>query len=115
MLRLSIIVFRMYKTYFRVVTNSAFGFTLRKMVCLGFIKHPETIKGNPTLIDHRWLTDKKAVWTIDIVGRQVPATIHIHPPKIEVIGKDKDRSPSKPKPGHAPHVDLFKKENSSRM
>ena len=99
---------------FSVVTNTAYGFTLRKMVCLGFIKHPETIKGNPTKIDHRWLTDKKAVWTVDIVGRQVPATIHIHPPKIEIAGQDKDRSPSKPKPGHAPHVDLFKKENSDR-
>ena len=84
------------------------------MVCLGFIKHPETIKGNPTTIDHRWLTDKKAVWTVDIVGRQVPATIHIHPPKIEIAGQDKDRSPSKPKPGHAPHVDLFKKEKNER-
>ena len=99
---------------FSVVTNSAYGFTLRKMVCLGFIKHPETIKGNPTTIDHRWLTDKKAVWTVDIVGRQVPATIHIHPPKIEVVGQDKDRSPSKPKPGHAPHIDLFKTETNER-
>ena len=99
---------------FSVVTNSAYGFTLRKMVCLGFIKHPDTMKGKPTTIDHRWLTDKKAVWTVDIVGRQVPATIHIHPPKIEMAGQDKDRSPSKPKPGHAPHIDLFKTEKDER-
>ena len=84
------------------------------MICLGFVQHPDTIKGHPTVLDHRWLTDKTAVWTVDIAGRQVPATIHIHPPKIPVAGQDKDRSPSKPKPGHAPQVDLFKK-NTEKM
>ena len=81
------------------------------MICLGFVQHTDTIKGKTTYIDSRWLTDKGAVWTVDIAGRQVPAKIYIHPPKIPAAGQHhKDESPSKPKPGHAPHVDLFKKD-----
>ena len=93
------------------MTNSAFGFTLRKMVCLGFVQHPETIKGNPTMLDHRWLSDRKAMWSVNIAGRQVPATCHIHPPKIGAPGI-KEAKP-KVKPGHAPPVDLFKNNNAA--
>ena len=96
------------------MTNSAFGFTLRKMVCLGFVQHPETIRGNPTVLDHRWLSDRKVMWSVNIAGRQVPATIHIHPPKIGAPGSMgmKEAKP-KVKPGHAPPVDLFKNNNAA--
>ena len=96
------------------MTNSAFGFTLHKMICLGFVQHPDTIRGKPTVLDHRWLSDRSALWTVNIAGRQVPATIHIHPPKIPLINQDvsKETKP-KVKPGHAPHIDLFKKDAKS--
>ena len=56
---------------FSFVTNSAYGFTLHKMVCLAFVQHPDTIKGSPTTIDQRWLSDRSAKWTINIAGKMV--------------------------------------------
>lgn len=93
--------------YVGFVTNSAYGFTLHKMVCLAFVQHPDTIKGTPTTIDQRWLSDRSAKWTINIAGKMFSASIHIHPPKIPVINQDinKDYKP-KQKPGH---VDLLRK------
>ena len=81
------------------------------MICLGFVTHPDTINGKKTYIESRWLTDKKATWSVNIAGRQVPAKIYIHPPKIPMAGHYKEEAPSKPKPGHAPIVDLFKKDD----
>jgi hypothetical protein len=54
------------------VTNSAYGFTLHKMICLGFVQHPDTIKGKETTIDLAWLLDeKKTEWAINVAGRMV--------------------------------------------
>lgn len=55
----------------RHVTNSAYGFTLGKMVCLGFVQHPDTIRGDPQYVEHKWLTDKTAKWKVNIAGRMV--------------------------------------------
>ena len=55
----------------RFVTNSAYGFTLRKMVCMAFVQHPDTIRGIQTSIDQRWLSDRTAKWTINIAGKMV--------------------------------------------
>jgi hypothetical protein len=56
---------------FSFVTNPAYGFTLHKMVCMAFVQHPDTIKGSPTTIDQRWLSDRSAKWTINIAGKMV--------------------------------------------
>ncbi len=53
------------------MTNSAYGITLDKMVCLGFVQHPDTIKGTPTVIETSWLTDKSATWEVNVAGRMV--------------------------------------------
>ena len=53
------------------MTNSAYGFTLHKMVCMAFVQHPDTIRGMPTSIDQRWLSDRSAKWTINIAGKMV--------------------------------------------
>ena len=53
------------------VTNSAYGLTIHKMCCLGFVQHPDTIKGRPTIVDNAWLTDKKAEWAINVGGEMV--------------------------------------------
>jgi hypothetical protein len=41
------------------------------MVCMAFVQHPDTIKGSPTTIDQRWLSDRSAKWTINIAGKMV--------------------------------------------
>ena len=57
--------------YIGSVTNVAYGFTLKKMVCLGFIQHPDTISGKPTELENSWLLDRKANWSINIAGSMV--------------------------------------------
>lgn len=59
----------------RCVTNSAFGFTLGKMICLGFVHHPDYFKGKRTVLESAWLLDRKAIWTIGIGGNMV---LHTH-------------------------------------
>ncbi|CAB4069602.1 PDPR [Lepeophtheirus salmonis] len=99
--------------YVGSVTNSAYGFTLKKMVALGFVQHPDTIRGQSTSISHNWLSDRKVQWTINIAGNMEPATIHLHPPQIPVINQDMQRDyKPKQKPGHAPNIQLFEKEES---
>jgi len=63
-------------------TNVAYGITLDKMVCLGFVQHPDTINGKPTVLDVNWLTDKQAKWEINVAGRMIPASVLVHPPKV---------------------------------
>ena len=53
------------------VTNSAYGFSLLKMICLGFVQHPESITGTARTIDNAWLLDRSAEWEINIAGRMV--------------------------------------------
>ena len=58
--------------YVGCVTNYAYGFTLKKMVCLGFITHPDSfIDGNPRILENSWLVDRKAEWSINIAGTMV--------------------------------------------
>ena len=37
--------------YVGAVSNSAYGFTLEKMVCLGFIQHPDSFRGTPKILE----------------------------------------------------------------
>ena len=46
--------------YVGCVTNTAYGFTLEKMVCLGFVHHPDSFKGQPRILENSWLLDRKA-------------------------------------------------------
>ena len=58
--------------YVGCVTNFCYGFTLEKMICLGFIHHPDSFKdGVPRVLDNSWLLDRKAEWTINIAGTVV--------------------------------------------
>ena len=53
------------------VTSTAYGFTLHKMVALGFVQHPSTLAGVPVPVQAGWVADRTASWTMDIAGRQV--------------------------------------------
>ena len=61
--------------YVGYITNTAYGFTLEKMVCLGFVQHPDTFKGKPKVLENSWLLDRKASWAINIAGQMVPLGI----------------------------------------
>lgn len=98
--------------YVGFATNSAYGFALEKTVVLGFISHPETIKGAETIVENSWILDRRAKWTINIGGKLMPATIHLKPPKLPEINQDEKEYKPKRKPGHAPHIQLLEKSNS---
>ena len=54
------------------MTNSAYGVALKKMVCLGFVQHPSTIKGEkPEYVTDDWLLEKSAEYAINIAGIMV--------------------------------------------
>jgi len=82
------------------VTSSAYGFTLNKMVALGFVKHPDTLKGGKTPVEANWINDKSAAWTIDIAGKMVSVSVHLHPPKMPIISQEGDNADIKPKNKH---------------
>lgn len=62
------------------VSSSAYGFTLRKMVALGFVRHPAS---SPVTED--WILDPTAEWTISIAGKPFAASVHLEPPPLPVI------------------------------
>ena len=90
-------------------TSSAYGFTLHKMIALGFIQHPSTLAGARTPVDSHWVSDKTAQWTIDIAGKQVPITAHLHPPAMPIISQDFHSPDFKNKKKHQPTVQLLKR------
>lgn len=59
-----------------------FGFTLNKMVCLGWVKHPDGRVMSP---DYILGTSR---FEIDIAGRRVAARASLQPPKMPVVKKD---------------------------
>jgi len=90
------------------VTSTAYGFTLHKMVALGFVQHPSTLAGDKIPVEANWIADKDVTWTIDIAGKMCPVTVHLHPPNMPIItqeGAAKDHKPKK----HYPNVQLLKK------
>jgi len=90
------------------VTSTAYGFTLHKMVALGFVQHPLTLGGEKTPVEAAWIADRTASWTIDIAGKMCPVTVHLHPPKMPIITQEGAAADYKPKK-HYPNVQLLKK------
>ena len=78
------------------------------MVALGFVRHPNTILGQPTPVEQQWLNDKSANWSIDIAGRQVAVSVHLHPPNMPIIIQESADDENKHKK-HQPTVQLLKK------
>jgi len=89
------------------LTSTAYGFTLHKMVALGFIQHPSTLAGQPTAVDPHWVADRSATWTIDIAGKQVPISAHLHPPNLPIITQEHSNESFKHRK-HQPTVQLLK-------
>ncbi|XP_042240778.1 pyruvate dehydrogenase phosphatase regulatory subunit, mitochondrial-like isoform X2 [Homarus americanus] len=63
-------------------TSSAFGLTLNKMICLGFVRHHDGKNVTPEYIL------QNAKFEIDIAGRRVAAHASLQPPKMPVVRMD---------------------------
>lgn len=102
-----------YELFFRngefvgFLTSTAYGFTLHKMVALGFVQHPSTLAGQAAPVEPQWIVDKSAKWTIDIAGKQVPISAHLHPPNLPIITQESSSEGFKHKK-HQPTVQLLK-------
>ena len=69
------------------VTSSAYGFTLQKMVALGFVENRDTL-GKQIPVGADWINDKNVQWEIDIAGDKIPVSVHLHPPKKPRVSKE---------------------------
>ena len=93
-----------------VVSSTAYGFTLRKMVALGFVRHP----GGATVVEEEWITDPSAKWTIAIAGKPFTASIHLEPPPLPVI-LQQESAQKKTKKSNYPTVQLLNTRRSSKQ
>ena len=89
------------------VTSSAYGFTLNKMVALGFVKNKDPLTGELVPLDAGWINEKDTKWTIDIAGKMVPVSVHLHPPKMPIISQEGANADIKPKNKHYPNVQVL--------
>ncbi|XP_052816220.1 pyruvate dehydrogenase phosphatase regulatory subunit, mitochondrial-like isoform X2 [Mya arenaria] len=66
-----------------LTTSSAYGFTLGKFVCLGYIHHSDE-SGNPvnTTRIQEYIKERGAQYEIDVGGTLYPVTVHTHTPKM---------------------------------
>ena len=94
------------------VTSSAYGFTLHKMVALGFVHIPKTEDGKQGIVESQWVGDKAATWTIDIAGTQFPVTPHLHPPPMPIVTQESAHAEVKPKKKY-PTVELLRKKRKT--
>lgn len=88
--------------YVGSVTSTAYGFTLQKMLALGFIQNPRH-----DIVHHDWVLDKDSSWHIDIAGKWVPVSVHIHALKLEHFQTSLDDYQKKKK--KYPVVNIFEK------
>lgn len=66
------------------VTSTGFGFTVDKLVCMGFVSHHDHVGGKPSTITTDYIMDKNAQFEINIAGKKFPMRPSLHPPIIPV-------------------------------
>ncbi|KAG8179596.1 hypothetical protein JTE90_001837 [Oedothorax gibbosus] len=62
-----------------IVTTAGYGFSLKKMVCLGFVQNLDE-KGTPQVITNDFIL--KSSFEVDICGTRYPAKVNIHSPNL---------------------------------
>ncbi|PSN46364.1 hypothetical protein C0J52_12919 [Blattella germanica] len=73
------------------VTSSGYGFTLDKLICLGYIRHPHMAKASPNgrhIVTNEFIMDHNARYEVDIAGQRFLAKPHIHAPHIPHVSMD---------------------------
>ena len=77
-------------------TSTAYGFTLDRQVCLGYVSNFDENTGQASILNNDFIM-KGAKFEIDIAGRRFPAKAHIYPPKLAsaeiVINKNVSKMP----------------------
>lgn len=73
-----------------LTTSSAYGFTLDRFVCLGYIHHLDDY-GNPVITRriHDYIKDPSAKYEIDVAGIRYPVQVGIYTPKKAYKASDK--------------------------
>ena len=62
-------------------TSTAYGFTLDRHVCLGYVQDLNEQTGEPNVITNDFIL-KNATFEVDIAGTRFPAKAGIYPPKL---------------------------------
>jgi pyruvate dehydrogenase phosphatase regulatory subunit len=62
-------------------TSTAYGFTLDRHVCLGYVQDLDNDTGEPKVITNDFIL-KNATFEVDIAGKRFPAKAGIYPPKL---------------------------------
>jgi pyruvate dehydrogenase phosphatase regulatory subunit len=97
-----------------VVSSTAYGFTLRKMVALGFVRHPtKPGAGGAAVVEEEWILDPAAVWTIAIAGKQHSVSVHLEPPPLPVILQQETAQAGTKSKKNYPTVQLLNQKRSS--
>ncbi|XP_060599081.1 pyruvate dehydrogenase phosphatase regulatory subunit, mitochondrial-like isoform X1 [Ruditapes philippinarum] len=73
-----------------LTTSSAYGFTLDRFVCLGYINHLDD-NGKPVITKriHDYIKDPTARYEIDVAGTRYPVQVGIYTPKKAYKASDK--------------------------
>lgn len=74
--------------YVGSTTSSAFAFTLKRMVCLGFIEN-RSAEGERNEVTVEFARSGK--YEVDIAGKRYPATLHLHSPTLPMISSEHPR------------------------
>ncbi|XP_013789271.1 pyruvate dehydrogenase phosphatase regulatory subunit, mitochondrial-like [Limulus polyphemus] len=67
-----------------MTTSSGYGFTLERVVCLGFVHCFDEKSQEPQVVTNDYIS-KDARYEIQIAGKTFPARASLHPPKIPVV------------------------------
>jgi len=68
-----------------------YGFTLDKLICVGYIQHPGIAEGGSSgcpIVTNEFIMDRNAQYEIDIAGQRFMAKPHIHAPHIPHVNMD---------------------------
>lgn len=75
-----------------MTTSAAYGFTLGKFVCLGYLHHlneqgaPENVV---TKKIHDYIKDPRAKYEIDVAGTRYPVSVGLYTPRVAYKAHDK--------------------------
>ncbi|KAG1699646.1 Pyruvate dehydrogenase phosphatase regulatory subunit, mitochondrial [Nymphon striatum] len=71
--------------YIGMTTSSGYGFSLGRMVCLGYIYNVDRITNESKIVTNEYINDRQAVYEINIAGKIFPARPSLKAPIIPVV------------------------------
>ncbi|XP_046665146.1 pyruvate dehydrogenase phosphatase regulatory subunit, mitochondrial isoform X1 [Homalodisca vitripennis] len=74
--------------YVGATTTTGYGFTLKRMVCLGFVQNLDA-QGNPQVVTNDYVMSGQ--YEVDIAGIRYPAKVGLHSPNLPTKYPDQER------------------------